>query len=120
MPASAVLTAATVPSKVIVASAVPSPVVNVSPVVPPSVSVPCVAVSVTRTSALPASESAIAIALPAPKVSVAFSLTDWAPGTVLTGASLTGVTATDLPPLVAVASPSSAVKRTVRVADVGF
>src|SRR5215510_4759409 len=90
-PLRAVLMLAKLP--VIVTVAVPLPL-TVRPEVPARVSVPLVAASVTWTLLLPASTSAMEMALPlaVEKVSVPSSFMVCAPGTVLTGASLTGVT----------------------------
>ena len=86
--------AAAVPRKVIVASAVPSPAVKLRPVVPASVRLPLVTLSVTWLFAPAASRSAIEIWLPLAdeKTLAVSSLVLCAPGTVLTGASLTAVT----------------------------
>ena len=93
-PLRAVLIAAMVPLKVIVGSAVPSPVVKARPVVPPSVTFPLVPARVTRTEAPPASTSdtEMAFELPVEKTVAVFMFVDWAPGTALTGASLTALT----------------------------
>src|SRR5262247_4124590 len=90
-PLRAVLMLAKLPVTVTVA--VPLPL-TVRPAVPARVSVPLVAASVTWTLLLPASTSAIEMALPlaVENVSVPSSFMVWAPGTVLTGASLTAFT----------------------------
>ena len=94
IPFSRLLMFARVPVKVMVASAVPSPTRNVSPAVDASVIVPLVPVSVTFIAAPPASTSLIVIRFPlaVSKVRTESSLTDCAPGTVLTGGSLTALT----------------------------
>src|SRR6185503_10412380 len=83
---SAVLMFAMVPVKTICASLVPSPVVNDRPAIPPRLNVPFTAVSVTFTSAVPASGSEIEIWFPPVKTSGTSSFAACAPGTVLTGA----------------------------------
>src|SRR5882672_10581155 len=90
-PFNAVLMLARLPVTVTVP--VPLPL-TVSPDVPASVSTPLVAASVTWTFELPASTSAMEMALPAAaeNVSVPSSFMLWATGTVLTGASLTALT----------------------------
>src|SRR5882724_5132421 len=90
-PFNAVLTLARLPVTVTVP--VPLPL-TVRPAVPASVSTPLVAASVTWTLLLPASTSAMAMALPAAvlKVSVPSSFMAWAAGTVFTGASFTALT----------------------------
>jgi hypothetical protein len=71
-------------------------VLKVSPLVPLSVRLPLAALNVTCTSFDPTSKSLIEIRLPLPleKISAVSSATLWAPGTLLSGASLTGVTFT--------------------------
>ena len=88
------LTAANVPVKVMVTSAVPSPAVKLSPAVPPRVRIPFVAASVTFTGLLPTSTSLTLIRFPLPleNTRTVFLAITWAPGTVFTGALLTGVT----------------------------
>src|SRR5882724_6004307 len=90
-PLRAVLMLARLPVTVTVP--VPLPL-TVRPAVPARVSTPLVAASVTWTFELPASTSAMAMALPAAvlKVSVPSSFMAWAAGTVFTGASLTALT----------------------------
>src|SRR5882724_6423846 len=91
-PFNAVLMLARLPVTVTVP--VPLPL-TVRPAVPASVSTPLVAASVTWTLLLPASTSAMEMALPAAvlKVSVPSSFMAWAAGTVFTGASFTALTA---------------------------
>src|SRR5215468_5795452 len=90
-PLRAVLMLASVPVTVTVA--VPLPL-TVRPVVPAKVSTPLVAAKVTCTLELPASTSAMLMALPFAvlKVSVPSSFMVWAAGTVFTGASSTALT----------------------------
>src|SRR5215813_5260477 len=90
-PLRAVLMLASVPVTVTVP--VPLPL-TVSPVVPARVSTPLVAASVTWTLLLPASTSAIEMALPlaTEKVSVPSSFMVWAAGMLFTGASSTALT----------------------------
>src|SRR5882724_5567837 len=90
-PLRAVLMLARLPVTVTVP--VPLPL-TVRPAVPASVSTPLVAASVTWTFELPASTSAMAMALPPAleNVSVPSSFMAWAAGTVFTGASLTALT----------------------------
>ncbi len=130
MPFRAVLTFASVPRKVIVASAVPSPApvplpslkLKLKPVMPLSVSVPLVAVSVTWMLFVPASGSATEIWLPlAPEnTSGVFCAVPCAPGTVLTGGSLTDVTLMVLVAAVLGKAPSLTIHETVRVNVDGF
>ncbi len=84
--------AAAVPVKVIDASAVPSPVANDKPVVPDRVRLPCATPSVTVSVAASTSLTVIALAVAVPNVMLTSSVPDCAPGTTLTGASLTAVT----------------------------
>src|SRR5258708_6091706 len=86
--------AVVVPVNVITESAVPSPPENDSPATPDRLSVPCVAVSVTRTAPLPASTSEIDTRRAPEKTYGVFAATVCAPGTLLTGASSTGATVT--------------------------
>src|SRR5882724_9205196 len=90
-PLRAVLMLARLPVTVTVP--VPLPL-TVSPDVPARVSTPLVAASVTWTLLLPASTSAMEMALPPAleNVSVPSSFMAWAAGTVLTGASFTALT----------------------------
>src|SRR5262252_9545368 len=90
-PLRAVLMLARLPVTVTVP--VPLPL-TVRPVVPARVSTPLVAAKVTWTLELPASTSAMEMALPLAtlKVSVPSSFMVWAAGTVLTGASSTALT----------------------------
>ena len=94
MPARAALTSLINPVNDIDTSPVPLPLTNASPLVPLSVMVPLVAVSVICTALAPASTSLMLIrfALPAEKTSGVSSLVLCAPGTELTGASLTALT----------------------------
>ena len=87
-PASAAVTAAGVPETV--TAPVPLPV-TVTPEIEPRLSLPLATVSVVVTL-LSASATAIALPLPALKTMLASSLVVWAPGTALTGASLTAAT----------------------------
>ncbi len=77
-----------------VASAVPSPAVKVRPFSPDRVKAPLVTVSVTVSVPLSISATEIAFPAPAEKTIVPSSAIVCGPGTVLTGASLTGVTLT--------------------------
>ena len=116
MPFIAALMFVIVPVKVMEVSAVPSPPRNVRPVSPPSVMVPLAAVNVTCTGLVPASASAMEIALPlaAEKTCEVPWTIVWVPGTVLTGAVFTELTAivllavallnAELPPLVDVST----------------
>jgi hypothetical protein len=121
MPSSAALMSARVPVKVSVPSAVPSPSVKVRPVVRPSVSTPWVTESVTCTGLLAASASEMERALPlaVEKTNSAESSgVLCAAGTVLTGASLTLVTAV-LSESVLLPEPGSAVfEPTLTVASI--
>ena len=84
----------TLPVKTKLALAVPSPVVNVRPVRPDSVRRPCDTLRVTCRLPLPASRSLTEIRLPLldENTRAVSSLTNWAAGTALTGASLTEFT----------------------------
>ncbi len=113
---------AMVPVNTIEGSVVPSPVLKKRPFVPLSVSVPLVAVRVTCTVAFPASGSEIEIAFPFPVENTIATLrvVAWAPGTELTGGSLTAVTVTVFVTAVLVPpSPSVSTKRTVRLVSDG-
>ena len=92
---------------------------------PERVSVPLAAVRVTWTALAPASTSATPMTLPlaALKRRAVSSAVVWAAGTVLTGASLTAVTAIELVAMLLrllSACPSLTWKATVRAAGLGF
>ena len=94
-PFRAVLTAEMVPVNVIVASAVPSPTENDSApgIVPNNVVAPLVLTSWTWTVVASTSLIEIRLLLPVENTFGVFVVVVWAPGTELTGASLTAVTA---------------------------
>ena len=113
---------ATLPVTLIRASPVPSPVMKVNPLMPARVRVPLAADRATLTWAPPTSTSPMLIRLPPAheKVSGVSSAVVWAPGTVLTGASLTDVIVMSRTSVLLPASPSWTVKLTVRAAGLGF
>ena len=99
------------------ASAVPSPTVNESPARVDRVVAPLVLTSWTRMSADAASTSVIEIRLPLPveNTLAVFMAVVWAPGTVLTGASLAAATETVLAAVLLLALPSLTTKLIVRL-----